>query len=368
MAFGVYVHIPFCATRCDYCAFATWTDRAHLVEAYVAACATEVHRRYGADDHPPATSVFFGGGTPSLLSADLLGRVLDAIPLAPGAEITVECNPDSVDRHKLDGYRGLGVNRISLGVQSMAPHVLHSLGRSHDPANVVRAVEWIREVGFPTFNVDLIYGAPGESVDDWRHTVAAVMAFDPPHVSAYALTVEPGTPFHQRVEGGLTLAPVDDDQAVKYWIADDALTEAGRSWYEISNWALPGHGCRHNRVYWEGGEFLGIGCAAHGFTGGRRWWNVRTPERYVAAVAEGRAPEAGSEFVTRQIADAEALMLGLRTRSGAPAPHGAEALAADLARAGVVEVRHGRVVLTRRGRLVANDITLRLLPARVSTQ
>jgi putative oxygen-independent coproporphyrinogen III oxidase len=225
----------------------------------------------------PATTVFFGGGTPSLVPAEALMMVLDAVPLAAGAEVTVECNPDTVTPGLLAAYRTHGVNRLSLGVQSMVPHVLAALGRTHDPANVRRAVALARDAGFPTFNLDLIYGAVGESLDDWRRTLDAALALDPPHVSAYALTVEAGTP----LADDPARHPDDDTQAAEYEIADAAFSAAGLANYEISNWARPGHECQHNLLYWRQGDYLGIGCAAHSHRSGRRWWNVRTPERYI---------------------------------------------------------------------------------------
>jgi putative oxygen-independent coproporphyrinogen III oxidase len=190
--FGVYVHIPFCASRCDYCDFATWTDREHLIDAYVTACLTDLTRRR-VSGLPVATSVFFGGGTPSLLAAEQLTRILDAVERTDGAEVTVECNPDSVDAAKLGAYRRSGVNRLSLGVQSMVPHVLAALGRTHDPANVRRAVVLARDAGFARLSVDLIYGTPAESPDDWQRSLDGALALGVDHVSAYALTVEPAT-------------------------------------------------------------------------------------------------------------------------------------------------------------------------------
>jgi putative oxygen-independent coproporphyrinogen III oxidase len=354
VSFGVYVHVPFCARRCDYCDFATWVDRSHLMEAYAAACVTDLERRRLA----PATSVFFGGGTPSLLPGPLLVSILDAIPRAPGAEVTVECNPESVDAAKLSAYRAAGVNRLSFGVQSMVPHVLASLGRVHDPAAVERAVALAREAGFDNFNLDLIYGADGETSDDWRRTLDDVLALDPPHISAYALTVEPGTPLGARVRQGEVAAPDDDDQADKYLAADAVLGAAGLEWYEISNWARPGRECRHNLLYWSQGDYDGIGCAAHGHTGGRRWWNVRTPERYIALVGAGGSTEAGWEELDPAARAEEALALGLRTRAGVAAAH-----VGDLVAAGLAERRADRLVLTRRGRLLGNEATARLLLA-----
>jgi oxygen-independent coproporphyrinogen-3 oxidase len=321
---------------------------------------TDLARRLESGFVPPATSVFFGGGTPSLLPAELLVAILDAVPREPAAEVTVECNPDTVTPDLLAAYRDGGVNRLSFGVQSMAPHVLAALGRTHDPAGVERAVEVARDSGFDNFNVDLIYGGAGESAADWRATLEAALALDPPHVSAYALTVEPGTPLARRIGAGEVAAPDDDDQAEKYLAADAALSAAGRPWYEISNWARPGRECRHNLLYWAQGEYLGIGCAAHGHTPvGRRWWNVRTPDRYVALVGEGASAEAGHEVLDGADRDGEAAMLALRTREGVPLSPAADGLVAD----GLAERRGGRVVLTPAGRLLANEATIRLLGA-----
>ena len=362
-ALGVYVHVPFCARRCDYCDFATWTDREHLVDAYVDACVTDIGRRGEDALRPPATSIFFGGGTPSLLPTDHLTRMLDAIPRTADAEVTVECNPDSVDPAKLAGYRAAGVNRLSFGVQSMAPHVLASLGRTHDPDNVVWAVDWARGAGIDNINLDLIYGVVGESVADWMATLDATLALAPEHISAYALTVEPGTPLGIRVRDGCAAAPDDDDQATKYDVADECLSASGYHWYEISNWARPGRECRHNLLYWEQGEYVAIGCAAHGHLGGRRWWNVRTPERYVERIAAGGDPTAGSESLPSDGRAEEALTLALRTRLGVePAPAAAGAVA-SLVDAGLLASAGPRVVLTRDGRRLATDVTARLLVA-----
>ena len=369
-AFGVYVHIPFCAARCDYCDFATWTDRAHLVDDYVAACITDIRRRELRD----ATSVFFGGDTPSLLAADALTAILDAIPRAAGAEVTVECNPDSVDAAKLRAYAAAGVNRVSFGVQSMRAHVLVALGRTHDPANVERAVGWASDAGIGRINLDLIYGTPGERVVDWEATLDAALALGPTHISAYALTVETGTPLGQAVAAGARAAPDDDDQALKYEIADDRFAAAGLHWYEVSNWAHPGDECRHNLLYWQEGDYAAIGCAAHGHTtletgAGRRWWNVRTPERYLAAIAAGESPEAGSETLDAAARADEELVLALRTSAGIklpPAsadPSGVASCIAELVDAGLLDRRADRAVLTRRGRLLGNEVAARLLLA-----
>lgn len=347
--FGVYLHIPFCAARCDYCAFATWTDRAHLVEDYLHACRTEIERAALA----PATSVFVGGGTPSLVPPAALVEVLAAVPLADGAEVTVECNPDTVTAELARVYRGGGVTRLSFGVQSMVPHVLAALGRTHDPDNVRRAVDHARDAGFETFNLDLIYGAAGETLDDWRRTLDEALLLEPPHVSAYGLTVEAGTP----LADDPARHPDDDTQAEEYAIADERLGAAGLAWYEISNWARPGHECRHNLLYWSQGDYRGIGCSAHSHQAGRRWWNLRTPERYIEAVRAGRPTEAAGERLDAPTRATEARQLALRTRDGVPAA----ALPVEELD-GLVEVRGEQAVLTRRGRLLANEVALRLRP------
>jgi putative oxygen-independent coproporphyrinogen III oxidase len=360
----VYVHVPFCTKRCDYCAFATWTDRFHLADSYVGSCVTDVGRVVKSG-MPVASSVFFGGGTPSLLTPGQLGRVLRVIPRRADAEVTVECNPDTVDGEKLLGYRDAGVNRLSFGVQSMVPRVLAGLGRLHDPDAVRRAVAAAALAGFgEAYSVDLIFGGAGETIDDWDATLKAVLALDPPptHVSAYALTVEPGTP----LATDASRHPDPDDQADKYLLADDSLEGAGFGWYEISNWARPGHECRHNKLYWAQGEYHGVGCAAHshrvdpGGRSARRWWNVRTPERYVRLVESGSSPEAAGEDLDEPARRFEALELALRTRDGVPSTalpdwESEEALQ-DLVR----PAPGGLLVLTRRGRLLANEVAVRL--------
>jgi oxygen-independent coproporphyrinogen-3 oxidase len=344
------VHVPFCAAKCDYCAFATWTDRHHLQQAYLDACLADIERAVAAG-LPAATSIFVGGGTPSLVAAERLTAVLDAVPKAGGCEITIECNPDTVTPALVATYAAAGVNRISLGVQSMVDHVLAGLGRTHDSANVRRAVELVRSEGIPSFNLDLIYGAAGETVDDWQRTVAGALALDPPHISAYALTVEAGT----ALADDPARHPDDDDQAEKYLVAADAFEAAGLAWYEISNWARPGHECRHNQLYWSMGDYQAFGCAGHSHRGGRRFWNVRTPERYIDAVAAGRSPEAAGEHLAADDRRLEALQLAVRTRDGVPAATLPVDELDDL-----VEVTGDRAVLTVRGRLLANEVALRL--------
>jgi putative oxygen-independent coproporphyrinogen III oxidase len=345
--FGVYIHIPFCRHRCDYCAFATWTDRDHLIGAYMDALVDDVERARLA----PVTSIFVGGGTPTRVDAALLGHVLAAVPTAPGAEVTVECNPDDVTVELMAAYAAAGVNRVSIGVQSMVVSVLRSLGRTHVPANVEAAVTAVRRAGMPTFNLDVIYGGAGESLNDWHATLVGVLALEPPHVSAYALTIEPGTPLAEDP----ARHPDDDDLADKYEAADDLLGAAGLSNYEVSNWALPGHECRHNVLYWQQGNYRGFGAAAHSHQDGRRWWNVRTPERYIAAVRSAGPTEAAGETLDAETRRFEGLQLALRMRDGVPAA----ALATDDLD-GLVVSDGARVRLTRAGRLLANEVSLRL--------
>jgi oxygen-independent coproporphyrinogen-3 oxidase len=358
-AFGVYVHVPFCSSRCDYCAFATWTDRDHLMDSYADACVTEIGRAADDEGLPLATSIFVGGGTPSRLPADLLAGILGAIPRRRGAEVTVECNPEDASAVRFGVWRAAGVGRVSFGVQSMVPHVLAGLGRRHDPDAVARAVALAGEAGFSSVNVDLIFGGAGESDDDFRHSLEAVLGLDPPpgHVSAYALTVEPGTP----LAADTARHPDDDVQAHRYALADEILTGAGFEWYEVSNWARPGHSCRHNRLYWEQGDYRGIGAAAHSHRRGRRWWNIRTPERYIDAVTAGRPTTAGEEVLSAEQRLFEGLALALRTSAGVPA----SVVPDDPDLAALID-RHGaQAVLTVRGRLLANEVTTRLvLPGR----
>lgn len=355
--FGVYVHVPFCARRCDYCAFATWTDRDHVMASYTTACVHELVSARSEGGLRVASSVFFGGGTPSRLAPEHVAAILAAVERTPDAEVTVECNPEDASPARFRSWREAGVTRVSFGVQSMSAHVLAGLGRRHDPAVALAALSFAAEAGFDDVNVDLIFGGAGERDEDWRATLEAVaFGADPPtHVSAYALTVEPGTPLAKDP----SRHPDDDTLARRYELAEAVLSDAGYGWYEVSNWARPGRQCRHNRLYWAQGDYRGIGCSAHSHDGGRRWWNVRTPERYVAAVDEGRTPVAGQELLTDEQRAFEALALALRTAGGVPE----WAVPEDPDLDGLVERGNGRAVLTVRGRLLANEVTTRLVAA-----
>jgi len=352
--FGIYVHVPFCASRCDYCAFATWTDRDELMAAYADACTAEIRRAGRDEDLPLATSVYVGGGTPSRLPPELLARILGALPITGGAEITAECNPEDASASRFASWRAAGVSRVSFGVQSMVPHVLESLGRRHGTTQVARAMALAGDAGFASVSVDLIFGAVAESDADIAATLDAVLGLEPrpSHVSAYALTVEPGTPL-ARDRGR---HPDDDVTARRYASVDAALVAAGYRWYEVSNWAVPGHECRHNSLYWAQGDYRGIGCAAHSHRGRRRWWNIRTPERYIEAVRAGASATAADEVLTDEQLAFEGLALALRTSVGVPA----SVVPDDPDLDALVERRGDRAVLTMRGRLLANEVTVRL--------
>jgi putative oxygen-independent coproporphyrinogen III oxidase len=319
----------------------------------VAACAAELSRAREAEGLPRATSVFVGGGTPSRLPAEAIAELLGAMEVAEGAEVTVECNPEDAAPERLRRWREAGVGRVSLGVQSTVGHVLAGLGRRHEPETVAPAVAAAVGAGLEV-NLDLIIGGPGERDEDWEESLQTVVGLGPGHVSAYCLTVEPGTPLARDA----SRHPDDDVQARRYERAEQVLRGAGYGWYEVSNWARPGRACRHNQLYWAQGDYRGIGAAAHSHRGGRRWWNRRTPERYIAAIESGEDPTAGVEALTAEQQAFEALALALRTSAGVPAAALPEAPELE----GLVERRGERKVLTVAGRLLANEVTSRLVP------
>ncbi len=350
--FGVYVHVPFCAHRCDYCAFATFADRDDLMEDYVEALLEEIARHRG--EVPPATSVFFGGGTPSRLPAPRLVAILEAIERTADAEVTVECNPEDADPRRLTTYREGGVTRMSFGVQSTRAHVLADLGRRHGVGAHQAVSRAVSDAGFATWNMDLIIGSRAETLDDVAATLDDLLSLEhpPPHLSCYALTAEPATPLGRDP----TRHPDEDATADAYDLVGRTLERAGYQWEEISNWARPGHECRHNHVYWDQGDYVGYGSAAHSHRDGRRYWNVRTPERYIARVRAGRSPTAGEEVLDEATRRFERESLALRTRRGVPV----EAFESLDEIRHLVRVRDGRVTLAPRGRLVANAVIVRL--------
>lgn len=371
--FGIYVHVPFCATRCGYCDFNTYTAtelRGGVSQAGYAADAIAelaLARRVLGEGAPPVSTVFVGGGTPTLLAAADLAAIVRAIDetfgLAPGAEVTTEANPESVDPAYFAALRAGGFTRVSLGMQSAVGHVLATLDRTHTPGRPQAAAAEARAAGFEHVSLDLIYGTPGESDDDWRASVEAALSAEPDHVSAYSLTVEPGTKLHARVRRGELPEPEEDALADRYAIADDLLAGAGLRWYEISNWARDdGARCRHNVNYWRGGDWWGVGPGAHSHVGGVRWWNVLHPSAYATALREGRSPAAGREQLDDETRRFERIMLETRLREGldvALLRRDGRAAAARAAAEGLADpaaLDEGRILLTRRGRLLADAL------------
>jgi len=366
--FGIYVHVPFCATRCGYCDFNTYTP-AELVggstpERWLAALRIELGL---AAAHlgvaPPVQTVFVGGGTPSLLGAAGLGSVLDAIrdhfTLSPGAEVTTEANPESTSPDFFARLRTAGFTRVSLGMQSTAPHVLAALDRVHSPGRALDAAREADAEGFEHVSIDLIYGTPGETDEDLVKSVSSAIAAGVDHLSAYALIVEDGTALARRVRRGQMPAPDDDVLARRYELLDSRLADAGFDWYEVSNWARPGGQCQHNVGYWGGGQWWGAGPGAHGYVDSTRWWNVKHPNAYAEALAGGALPVAGFEQLDAQTSHTEEVMLGMRLRSGLPMAvlSGAERDRAGRAiEDGLLRGEGHRLVLTDRGRLLADAV------------
>jgi putative oxygen-independent coproporphyrinogen III oxidase len=362
---GLYAHIPFCLTRCGYCDFNTYAGLDHLSGRYVGALIAEADLAAAEWSGAPFTSLFMGGGTPTTLPAAGIRRLLEcfrgAFGLETDAEVTSEANPDTVDQAYLAELREAGVNRLSIGLQSFDPSVLKALERIHSAESARSAFGAARLAGFESVNLDLIYGAEGETLDSWRRTVSEAIALEPEHLSCYALTIEPATSLGRKVAAGLVPAPDVDVQAEMYEAACSMLADAGYEHYEVSNWAKPGHRSVHNMGYWQGRPYLGLGAGAHSHRDGVRWWNVRPPQQYLAEVEAGRRPVGGSEALSRAEREMERLLLGLRVADGVPAvwidPERAAGFVAD----GLAEQRNGRLGLTDRGMFVANELVLALV-------
>jgi oxygen-independent coproporphyrinogen-3 oxidase len=361
---GLYVHVPFCLTRCGYCDFNTYAGLDHLAGRYVNAMHEEA--RLAASEWTDATfvSLFLGGGTPTTLPSMTIARLIahlrESFAFEPTAEVTSEANPDTVDEPYLVGLLEAGVTRLSMGVQSFDLGVLASLERIHSPESARTAFTASRAAGFSDVNLDLIYGAHGETLDSWRRTLDEAIAMDPEHLSCYALTIEPATPLGRKVAAGLSPAPDPDLQAEMYDLTCSALADAGYEHYEVSNWAKPGHRCVHNLGYWDGRPYLGVGAGAHSFRDERRWWNVRPPQEYLELVASGRVPIGGEEHLTDDERGLERLLLGLRTADGVPKEWLDPARAAQFIADGLAIPRNGHVALTDRGMLLANELILSL--------
>jgi putative oxygen-independent coproporphyrinogen III oxidase len=377
---GFYVHVPFCASRCGYCDFNTYTAQelgpGVSQGSYADTVLAEIRlaRAVLPASAPPVSTVFFGGGTPTLLPAEHLGLILAEIGtefgLAPDAEITTEANPESVTPAYLAALRAAGFTRISLGMQSAASHVLAVLDRRHRPSRAVQAVGEARAAGFEHVNLDLIYGTPGETDADWQASLDAALGSGADHVSAYALIVEDGTALARKVASGAVPAPDDDVLADRYLQADDTLAAAGFGWYEVSNWArTPAARSRHNQLYWAGANWWGAGPGAHSHVGGTRWWNVKHPSRYTTALDAGRSPAAGRESLDSRARLTERLMLEVRMVEGldlAGLPPAATRQAEQCLRWGLAErepLARGRLVLSQRGRLLADAVVRDLLDA-----
>lgn len=384
-AFGVYLHVPYCRVRCGYCDFNTYTaselgEGASRADYAGQVCAelelgARVLRESGAVDRP-ASTVFFGGGTPTLLPASDLVQMLDGVRtqwgIAEGAEVTTEANPDSVDREYLQTLADAGFTRVSFGMQSAVPAVLATLDRTHSPERVPVVVAWAREAGLQV-SLDLIYGTPGETLDDWRVSLEAALACEPDHLSAYALIVEQGTKLAAQIKRGLVAEPDDDLHAEMYELANQMLAEAGYHWYEISNWSKsPETRSRHNLAYWQGSDWWGAGPGAHSHIGGTRFWNVKHPRAYAERIAAGHSPAHGREVLDAETQRVERVLLETRIASGlaidvlseserkAVSPLIAEGLIdgrAALGAGGSVP----RIVPTLRGRLLADTVVHQLL-------
>lgn len=374
-ALRFYVHVPYCSSRCGYCDFTTYVPgesprgdprqwrRGAVAEVRLA------RQRLGADPRP-VSSIFFGGGTPTLLPPDDLGAVVATIAeefgLIESAEVTSEANPETITPALLDGLLAAGITRLSLGMQSADPDVLSVLDRVHTPGGAVRAARQAQLAGFHRVSLDLIYGTPGESLDSWRRTLDTAVESGVSHVSAYALKVEPGTALARRTSSGMSPAPDDDHAAACYEVADDVLSGAGLFWYEISNWATPGHECDHNVGYWVGDDWWGVGPGAHSHLSGTRWWNRRHPTRWLADLTQGDDPREDEEMTSPDQQRMERAMLAVRLAQGFDpealvGPQGGE-VARSLSQRGLVEAAgHRRWRLTRRGRLLADAVTLELL-------
>ena len=374
-----YIHIPYCVRRCGYCDFNTYTpaelaisnDLSETSRSYIDLLLREIEFARQSSDASIVPTIFFGGGTPTLMESKDLGRVISAIgdrfEINREAEITTEANPDTVTKEKLATLREAGFNRISFGMQSAVPHVLRALDRTHNPENVLKATTWAREVGFKEISVDLIYGTAGESIADWELTVDTALSLPITHISAYALIVENGTKLGAQVKRGEVVMPDDDQTADKYLIADDKFTAAGFDWYELSNWSKPGSECRHNLAYWNGDNWWGAGAGAHSHIDGRRFWNVKHPAAYTQKVLESGNPMQEQEILTAAEARTEEIMLQIRLATGLQISSLASSEQSSLL--GFLEQGHllqpfwsdGRVVLSQSGRLIADRIVREML-------
>ena len=373
-----YIHIPYCIQRCGYCDFNTYTpaelqgpDLASVSQNYIDAVLREIDLAHTSLGEAEVPTIFFGGGTPSLMPASELSRVIsrirDRFQLSSDAEITIEVNPDSVTREFLTQMRDAGANRISMGMQSAKPHVLQVLDRTHKPENVDVAVKNAQSAGFDHISVDLIYGVPTESIEDWKSSVETALSLPIDHISAYALIVERGTKLAAQISRGDVVMPADDETADKYLLADELFSKAGFNWYELSNWSKPGGQCRHNIAYWDGSFWWGVGPGAHSYVEGKRWWNVKHPMTYQKKVMINESPTLNEEILSAENLSDEFVMLQIRRREGIDHSRLSEIqlnAAREFLLTGHLDDLHwanGKLVLSQSGRLIADRIVRELV-------
>lgn len=380
MNLAFYIHIPYCIKRCGYCDFNTYTPGelqistglAEVSNSYIDLLIKEIRlARAQVVENTVVPSIFFGGGTPSLMQASDIGRVISAIKsefnLSLDAEITMECNPDTVSKESLAQFKAVGVNRVSFGMQSAVKHVLETLDRTHNPDNLLQVTTWAQQIGFKEISVDLIYGTPGESICDWQTSIDSALSLPITHISAYALIIEEGTKLAGQIKRG-QVQPVDDDLAAeKYLIADRAFTAAGFNWYELSNWAKPNSASKHNLAYWSGDNWWGAGPGAHSHLNGKRFWNVKHPNLYREKLQSDQSPIAGSEFLEQSQIESERLMLSIRLPTGVAKKTLSEQQIFELSEyvgSGHLDQSNwndGRATLTVDGRLIADRILRKIL-------
>ena len=369
--FSLYVHVPYCSKRCGYCDFNTYTpselDRDDQIDSWLQSAIKEtIFARKILGEELKVDTIFFGGGTPSLLDASVVKEFLNNVKkhftLKKDLEITLEANPDTITQSKAEDWLKAGINRISLGMQSSAKNVLQVLDRTHNPANVLTSVEILKKAGFDNFSLDLIYGTPGESLEDWSNTLKDAIAINPPHISAYSLVIEPGTKMGSQLSRGEIKAVSDDDAADKYQLAEKMLTENGYSWYEISNWAKENKECQHNLNYWKGNNWWGIGPGAHSHINGVRWWNQKLPKNWRESLDQDQSPALARENLTNEQIRNEEVMLLSRLKTGIDKADFDQKNVEKLIKDKLVNEVSGKLELTLEGRLLA-DVVFRQLTA-----
>ena len=369
--FSLYVHVPYCSKRCGYCDFNTYTpselDRDDQIDSWLQSAIKEtIFARKILGEELKVDTIFFGGGTPSLLDASVVKEFLNNVSkhftLKKDLEITLEANPDTITQSKAEDWLKAGINRISLGMQSSAKNVLQVLDRTHNPANVLTSVEILKKAGFENFSLDLIYGTPGESLEDWSNTLKDAIVINPPHISAYSLVIEPGTKMGSQLSRGEIKAVSDDDAADKYQLAEKMLTENGYSWYEISNWAKVNRECQHNLNYWKGNNWWGIGPGAHSHINGVRWWNQKLPKNWRESLDQNQSPALARENLTNEQIRNEEVMLLSRLKTGIDKADFDQKNVEKLIKDKLVNEVSGKLELTLEGRLLA-DVVFRQLTA-----